>query len=378
MHVLIAPNAFKNSLSATEAAQAIQRGLPPTFTTECFPIGDGGDGTGDLLIERLGGQRITAQARDPFGRPISTYWGLADNSHTAIIEMANASGLRLLDRNELDPLKASSIGTGELILAALDRNVDRIILGMGGSATVDGGTGILQALGVRFLSAEGQPLENLPGRLTDLATIDMEGLDPRLRKVELTVLCDVANPLTGPQGAAAVFGPQKGASEQAVQHLDACLGQLARVIHSQTGRALSSLPRAGTAGGAAGGLYGILEARLVSGIDYFLEITGFETALDRCDWVITGEGSIDEQTLQGKAPHGVATRAKKKNKPVIALAGKVPLHEIPELKEYFDVLLPISHAPVDLPTALRNTADDLHRTAAQLGNLITASERSRH
>jgi glycerate kinase len=378
MHVLIAPNAFKNSLSATEAAQAIQRGLPPTFTTECFPIGDGGDGTGDLLIERLGGQRITAQARDPFGRPISTYWGLVDNSRTAIIEMANASGLRLLDRNELDPLKASSIGTGELILAALDRNVDRIILGMGGSATVDGGTGILQALGVRFLSAEGQPLENLPGRLTDLATIDMEGLDPRLRKVELTVLCDVANPLTGPQGAAAVFGPQKGASEQAVQHLDACLGQLARVIHSQTGRALSSLPRAGTAGGAAGGLYGILEARLVSGIDYFLEITGFETALDRCDWVITGEGSIDEQTLQGKAPHGVATRAKKKNKPVIALAGKVPLHEIPELKEYFDVLLPISHAPVDLPTALRNTADDLHRTAAQLGNLITASERSRH
>ena len=378
MHVLIAPNAFKNSLSATEAAQAIQRGLPPTFTTECFPIGDGGDGTGDLLIERLGGQRITAQARDPFGRPISTYWGLADNGHTAIIEMANASGLRLLDRNELDPLKASSIGTGELILAALDRNVDRIILGMGGSATVDGGTGILQALGVKFLNANGQSLKNLPGNLTDLEVIDMEGLDPRLRKVELTVLCDVANPLTGPQGAAAVFGPQKGASEQAVQHLDACLGQLARVIHSQTGRALSSLPRAGTAGGAAGGLYGILEARLVSGIDYFLEITGFETALDRCDWVITGEGSIDEQTLQGKAPHGVATRAKKKNKPVIALAGKVPLHEIPELKEYFDVLLPISHAPVDLPTALRNTADDLHRTAAQLGNLITASERSRH
>ena len=378
MHVLIAPNAFKNSLSAAEAARAIQQGLHTlrqTFadhplTTECFPVGDGGDGTGDLLIERLGGQRITAPARDPFGRPISTYWGLADNGRTAIIEMANASGLRLLDRNELDPLKASSMGTGDLILAALDRNVDRIILGMGGSATVDGGTGILQALGVRFLNAEGQPLENLPGRLTDLAMIDMKNLDPRLRKVELTVLCDVANPLTGAQGAAAVFGPQKGASEQDVQHLDACLGQLARAIHSQTGRALSSLPRAGTAGGAAGGLYGILEAGLVSGIDYFLEITGFETALDRCDCVITGEGSIDEQTLQGKAPCGVAVRAKKKGRPVIALAGKVPLHEIPELKEYFDVLLPISHAPVDLSTALRNTADDLARTAAQLGSLL--------
>jgi len=371
MHVLIAPNAFKNSLSATEAAQAIQRGLPPTFTTECFPIGDGGDGTGDLLIERLGGHRIAAQARDPFGRPISTYWGLADNGHTAIIEMANASGLRLLGSNELDPLKASSTGTGDLILAALDRNVERIILGMGGSATVDGGTGILQSLGVRFLNADGQLLNNLPGSLTDLAAIDMEGLDPRLGKVEMTILCDVANPFTGPQGAAAVFGPQKGASERDVQKLDACLLQLARVIQTQTGRALSTLPRSGTAGGAAGGLNGVLGARLVSGIDYFLEITGFEDALNRCDLVITGEGSIDEQTLQGKAPHGVATRAKKKGRPVFALAGKVPLQEIPELKEYFDILLPISHAPVDLATALRNTACDLTRTAAQLGNLLT-------
>ena len=373
MHVLIAPNAFKNSLSAAEAAQAIQRGLESSipFTTECFPVGDGGDGTGDLLIERLGGQRITAQARDPFGRQISTYWGLAGNGHTAIIEMANASGLRLVDSNELDPLKASSIGTGDLILAALDRNVRRIILGMGGSATVDGGTGILQALGVRFLNVDGQPLNNLPGSLTDLAVMDIEGLDPRLRNVELTVLCDVDNPLTGPQGAAAVFGPQKGASERDVQHLDACLGQLARVIHTRTGKALSALPRAGAAGGAAAGLYGILGARLVSGIDYFLEITGFEEALDRCNWVITGEGSIDEQTLQGKAPFGVAVRAKKKSRPVIALAGKVPLHETPELKKYFDVLLPISHAPVDLPTALRNTSSDLQRTAAQLGNLLT-------
>jgi glycerate kinase len=371
MHVLIAPNAFKHSLTAAEAARAIQRGLSPTFTTECFPVGDGGDGTGDLLIERLGGQRITTQARDPFGRPISTYWGLAGNSHTAIIEMANASGLRLLDSNELDPLKASSIGTGDLILAALDRNVRRIVLGMGGSATVDGGTGILQALGVKFLNANGQVLTDLPGSLTDLAAIDTSTLDLRLAGVELMVLCDVDNPLTGPQGAAAVFGPQKGASEQDVRRLDACLGQLARVIHSQTGKALSTLPRAGTAGGAAGGLYGVLGARLVSGIDYFLEITGFEAALDRCDCVITGEGSIDEQTLQGKAPHGVATRAKKKGRPVIVLAGKVPLHEIPELKEYFDVLMPISHAPVDLPTALRNTSSDLQRTAAQLGKMLT-------
>lgn len=370
MHILIAPNAFKNSLSAAEAAQAIQRGLHSPFTTECFPVGDGGDGTGDLLIDRLGGQRIPEWARDPFGRQVSTYWGLADNGRTAIVEMANASGLRLLDRNELHPLKASSTGTGDLILAALDSKVQRIILGMGGSATVDGGTGILQALGARFLNANGQPLKDLPGSLDDLEAIDTEGLDPRLAGIDLTILCDVANPLTGPQGAATVFGPQKGASGQDVQRLDACLQRLSRVIHAQTGRVLSALPRAGAAGGAAGGLYGILEARLVSGIDYFLEITGFEAALDRCDCIITGEGSIDEQTLQGKAPVGVAVLAKKKNKPVIALAGKVPLHEIPELKEYFDVLLPISHAPADLPSALRNTASDLQRTASQLGNLL--------
>ncbi len=368
MHILIATNAFKNSLSAAGAARAIQRGFHPPLTTECFPVGDG---TGELLIERLGGQRITAQARDPFGRPISTYWGLADGGRTAIIEMANASGLRLLGSNELDPLKASSIGTGDLILAALDRKVARIILGMGGSATVDGSAGILQALGVRFLNADGQPLENLPGSLAHLAAVDTSSLDPRLAGIDLTILCDVANPLTGPQGAAAVFGPQKGASEKDVQRLDECLRQLARVIHTKNGRVLSTLPRAGTAGGAAGGLYGVLGARLVSGIDYFLEITGFEAAIDRCDCVITGEGSIDEQTLQGKAPFGVAVLAKKKGRPVIALAGKVPLQEILELKEYFDVLLPISHAPADLPTTLRNTALDLQRTAAQVGNLLT-------
>lgn len=371
MHLLIAPNAFKNSLTAGESAEAIQRGLPAFFTTECFPVGDGGDGTGDLLIERLGGQRITAQARDPFGRQISTYWGLAGNGRTAIIEMANSSGLRLLDRHDLNPLKATSHGTGDLILAALDRGAKHIILGMGGSATVDGGAGILEALGVCFYSDNDQLLTDLPSGLTGLASIGMAGLDPRLTGVEITVLCDVANPLTGPQGAAAVFGPQKGASQKDVQSLDAALARLAVVIERQTGAALSTLPRTGTAGGAAAGLHGLLQARLVSGIDYFLEISGFEEALDRCDWVITCEGSIDEQTLQGKAPFGVASRAKKKGKRVIGLAGKVPLHDIPELKEYFDVLLPISHAPVDLPTALRNTAQDLRRTAAQLGTLLT-------
>jgi len=397
MHLLIAPNAFKNSLTAGEAAKAISDGLmqsqpvtshqshtsrqpgPPaqpyapvtrTLTTECFPVGDGGDGTGDELIARLGGRKVAAIARDPLGRPIPTYFGWIDDSATAVIEMANASGLRLLDSTELNPVRTTSHGTGDLIRAALDQGAQHIILGMGGSATVDGGSGALEALGVRFYTGKGQRLTDLPSDLIGLASIDRTGLDPRLTGVELTVLCDVTNPLTGPQGAAIVFGPQKGASSNHIHILDTALARWAAVIEATTGVATATLPRAGTAGGAAAGLHGLLQARLVSGIDYFLEITGFDQALDRCDAVITGEGSIDDQTLQGKAPHGVASRAKKKGKPVMALAGKVPLVEIPELAAYFDVLLPISHAPVDLPTALRNTASDLRRTAAQLGSLL--------
>jgi glycerate kinase len=385
MHLLIAPNAFKNSLPAGEAASAIQRGLArsrinngSTYSSERFPVGDGGDGTGDLLIERLCAHRIAAEARDPFGRKIKTYWGLTADGSTAVIEMANASGLRLLDRQELDPLKATSAGTGDLIRAALDQDrsapqdkrLSRIIIGMGGSATVDGGAGILQTLGVLFLNRHGQPLNDLPGDLADLASIDISGLDPRLAKLELIVLCDVNNPLTGPQGAAAIFGPQKGASPQDVDRLDAALTQLARVIEGE--RDFSTLPRGGTAGGAAAGLHGLLSARLVSGIDYFLEITGFDAALDRSDWVITGEGNIDEQTLQGKAPFGVAQRAKLKGIPVIGLAGRLPPKIIPGLQEYFDILLPITPEPLELAEALRLTAFNLERTAIQLGDWLAA------
>jgi glycerate kinase len=414
MHLLIAPNAFKNSLSAAEVAKAIRRGLDRSrlselssiqpsvrpYSSECFPVGDGGDGTGDLLIERLGGHRFAAEARDPFGRRIMTYWGLCsmppnltDSGSTsgdisvAVIEMANASGLRLLEQQDLNPIRANSAGTGDLIRAALDwddktapdsdqpgsakKKLKRIIIGMGGSATVDGGTGILQSLGVRFLNANGQLLQDLPGSLTELASIDLSDLDPRLPATELIVLCDVNNPLTGPQGAAVVFGPQKGASPRDVQRLNAGLTQLAKVVHRQTGIDISSLPRGGTAGGAAAGLHGLLSARLVSGIDYFLEVTGFDAALDRSDWVITGEGSIDEQTLQGKAPFGVAQRAKKRGIPVIGLAGRLPAEIVPGLNEYFDMLLPISPESIELDEALRLTAVYLEQTANQLGDWLT-------
>lgn len=401
MHILIAPNAFKNSLSAEAAADAILLGLEQSrlrFTAECFPVGDGGDGTGDLLMTRLGAKRIDAPARDPLGRERMSYYGISGTTAatsvqttpaaatggqttstardlpggqtTAIIEMANASGLRLLAPQELAPLHAASWGTGDLIRAALDKKPTRILVGMGGSATVDGGAGILSALGVRFLDNNGLEITDLPAGLAHLASIDLKGLDPRLRNVELSVLCDVDNPLLGPQGAAAVFGPQKGASPQDVHQLEQALQQFAVIVQQQLGISLTDLPKGGTAGGAAAGLYGVLGARLADGIAYFLKMSGFEKALERADWVITGEGSLDEQTLKGKGPFGVASAAKDRGLPVIGLAGRLPREKSASLDNYFDVLLPINHEAAPLEDALPYTGANLTATARAVGNLL--------
>jgi glycerate kinase len=372
MHILIAPNAFKNSLTAGEAADAIKRGLSRSrlsATSECRPVGDGGDGTGDLLIQYLQGQRIPAGARDPLGRSMDSYFGLIEETNTAIIEMASASGLRLIDPADRNPLCTSSAGTGDLIRAALDHGAGRIILGLGGSATVDGGTGILQALGARFVDGNGQGLEQLPARLAELALIDLGGLDPRLAATQLIILCDVSNPLTGPKGAAVVFGPQKGADPAAVRRLESGLKKFAEVIYDRTGTDVASAPRTGTAGGAAAGLHGLLNAALVSGIDYFLEITGFDAALDRSTHVITGEGGIDEQTLQGKAPFGVAVRAKTRGLPVIAMTGRRPA-DTTVLKPYFDEIILINKRHAPMVEALASTAANLERTAMEWGNRL--------
>ncbi|MBT1697538.1 glycerate kinase [Fulvivirgaceae bacterium PWU4] len=378
MHVLIAPNAFKNSLSAEAAAQAIQRGLEQSMlscTCECFPIGDGGDGTGHLLIKKCGGTRVEAVVHDPLGKAIRTSLGLIDQGVTAVIEMADASGLRLLRTDQLNPLRASSAGTGELIRLALDKGVKKIIIGMGGSATVDGGTGILKALGVRFLDAAGETLQDMPESLTNLASVDTIGIDPRIFACEVIVLCDVDNMLLGEQGSAAVFGPQKGASPEAVKKLDAALARLSAVALRQTGIDMSAVKYGGTAGGAAAGLHVFLKARLVHGIDHFLQLTRFEQALEKSDLVITGEGSIDEQTLQGKGPFGVAMAAKRKNIPVIGLAGKVPLEKSSTLQQYFDMLLSIGNEPTDLTSAMKHTAANLTRTAWEVGNSLSLNFR---
>ena len=374
MHILIAPNAFKHALDAKAAALAIQSGLLASklaCSCECFPIGDGGNGTCGLIVDRCRGEIVNVSVKDPLGRPITAPFGLIAKGRTAVIEMADASGLHLLEPEELDPGRASSYGTGELIKAALDRGVRKIIIGMGGSATVDGGSGILAALGARMLDKHGRELTDLPTGLDKLHAIDCASLDKRLKDCEITILCDVANPLLGESGAAKVFGPQKGASPQLVERLERMLQRYADVIRATTGQEVSLLPSGGVAGGASAGLAGLLGARLVNGIDYFLELTRFDDSLSGSRLVITGEGSIDSQTLHGKGPYGVAKRAKQAGIPVIGLAGQIPVDDNADLARYFDVLMAIGNGPSRVEEALPLTARNLTRTACQLGNLLS-------
>ncbi len=287
-----------------------------------------------------------------------------------MIELANISGLRLLHTNEYNPLRASTFGTGELIKQALDKKTKKIIIAIGGSATVDGAIGILAALGAIFLDEGHNALEAIPENLSRLSDIDISNLDKRIFNVELIVLCDVDNALLGNHGAAAVFGPQKGADDEAVKKLELNLTRLKDIALMKTGKDMSKMKYGGAAGGTAAGLSAFLNAKLVNGIEYFLHITDFDKALQQTGLVITGEGSIDEQTLQGKAPFGVANHAKKKNIPVIGLAGKVPLQYNKQLQKYFDVLLPINEGIVDMDEALRNTANNLSRTAKAIGDIF--------
>lgn len=369
MRILIAPNAYKGALDAVAAAEAIAAGLaasPLVHESLRHPVADGGDGTAALLVRHLGGEIRMVDVQDPLGRPVSAPLGLANGGRTALLGIADASGLRLLDAGELDPRRASSFGTGQLIRHALDQGAREILLGLGGSATVDGAMGMLAALGGRFLDASGDVLPSCPERLPDLAAIDIDAVPP----LDITLLCDVLNPLVGEDGAAAVFGPQKGATPDDVALLDVGLARLADVILHQTGKDVQSLPRGGAAGGVAAVLHALVGARIVSGIDHFLDVTGFDRALAGADLVITGEGAIDLQTLSGKAPHGVAIRAKALGLPVIALAGRVPLKPDPALSACFDVLLAIGNGPVPLAQAMAETEANLHRIAQTVGTLL--------
>jgi len=373
MHVLIAPNAFKNSLDAGQVALAIEDGLKGSkldCTTQRFPIADGGDGTGSLIGESCKGKVVWKQVTDPLGRKIKASFGLIDHGQTAVIEMADASGLRLLKKEELNPLKTSSYGTGELLKFALDEGVSRIIIAMGGSATVDGGCGILSALGIRFLNSAGDVLPAVPESLVNTTRVEISNLDIRVKDCEIVILCDVDNKLLGPQGAANVFGPQKGASAEDVPFLESFLANLAKISTTQTGKNIADIKHGGAAGGATAGLHTWLNAKLVNGIEYFLKLTDFDEALQHADLVITGEGSIDRQTLQGKGPYGVALQAKKAGLKVIGVAGIIPTEPDGELDRFFDRLICINEPGTDLPAAMASARENLVKTGNKIGNML--------
>lgn len=327
--VLVAADKFKGSLTAVEVAERVTAGLRrvvPDVRVEALPVADGGDGTVAAAVA-AGFERREVRVAGPLGDEVTAAFALRED--TAVVEMAEASGLQRLPEGVLAPLTASTYGSGELLRAALDAGARTIVFGVGGSATTDGGAGMLAALGARFLDADGEPVAPGGGGLASLASADLSGLDPRLSGVELVLASDVDNPLTGPKGAPAVYGPQKGASPQDVAALDAALAHFAKVLAQLEGVGARAAEYAASPGaGAAGGIgYGalLLGARFRPGIEVMLDVLGFAPALERAGLVITGEGSLDEQTLHGKAPAGVAAAARAAGKEVVAVCGRLAL-----------------------------------------------------
>jgi glycerate kinase len=326
MKIVIAPDSFKGNLSALQVATAIERGIRrvvPDARCVRVPMADGGEGTVRSLVDALGGRMVARRVRGPLGNPLRAQYGLAQNGRLAIIEMAAASGLPLVPAGRRNPLRTSTFGTGELMLDALRRGARRLILGIGGSATNDGGVGMAQALGVRFLDRHRRPIAVRAGGgvLNRICTIDLSGQEPLLRRARITVACDVDNPLCGPRGAAAVFGPQKGATPAMVRTLDRNLAHLGRLVREQLGVDILRLRGGGAAGGLGGGLMAFTGAKLQSGIDIVIAATALQRTLRGADLVFTGEGRVDFQTAFGKTPAGVARAARAQGVPVIAIGG---------------------------------------------------------
>ncbi len=365
MQIALAPNAFKGSLTAQEAVAAMADGLQRSRLAAQvwrWPLADGGDGTLDVMLSAQHAQRRTITVHDALGRPVQAAYGLL--GQTAIIEMARASGLAMLGDNR-DALRASSDGTGQLMQDAIAQGATRILLGVGGSATVDGGAGCLAALGVGLFDAAGDPLPPGGGALDKLTHVQP---NPALADVRIEVLCDVDNPPLGPRGAAPVFGPQKGASPAQVEQLAANLAHFFGTIAAQGGRDVRDLPGGGAAGALAGGLAALAGAELVPGAQIIIEILGYAQALPHCDLVITGEGALDAQTEGGKAPAVIARLAAEHGVPTIALAGSIPT-PMPE-DSPFAAAFSLVPGPVSLDAATQHATEWLAEAAYNLGNAL--------
>jgi glycerate 2-kinase len=374
MKVLIAPNAFKNCLDADEVAEAIATGLSSgKLRSEniLFPVADGGDGTLKMLRRYLPVELIQTASIDAIGRPVISEFGWIASTQQAIIEMSSASGIRRLEKEELKPLITTTTGTGLLIKAALSKGARQIIIGVGGSATIDGGAGIIHALGGKFLDQIGNELLPQPAYFKDIARIDMSSFDERMSSCLVTVMCDVTTPLLGTNNAIRMFGPQKGAGEKEILKLEECLQHYCEIVSNQFGKDIAFVKYGGAAGGTSAGIMAMLNGTLVNGIDYFLEYTRFDEELAKADVVITGEGNLDEQTLTGKAPYGVAQHAKQYNKPVIAIAGQVDRSFMRNQNALFDAVFSINTRQAPLPDLIKGARENIIHTAAQIGNLLS-------
>ena len=369
MRVVVAPDKFKGSIDAAAAAAALASGVRdviPAAVCVLVPMADGGDGTVDAFLAS-GATPRTVRVTGPLGVPVDATY--ARDGAVAIVEMAAASGL-MLARNGTGPRRATTRGTGELIRDALDAGATRIVLGIGGSATTDGGAGALFALGARFVDDTGAALEPTPEALARVARVDLAGLDARLRAVDLAIACDVDNPLLGPRGAAAVYGPQKGASADDVAFLDGVLTRLADAMTARTGRDLRALAGAGAAGGLGWALASACGARLERGVLLVAEVRGLANALQGADWCFTGEGRIDDQTLRGKVVDGVAALARAAHVPVIAFGGSVDPSVEAVLRERGVRCVPIVPGPMPLEEAMRGAEANLRAAAARVAAFL--------
>jgi glycerate kinase len=375
--IVIAPQGFKESLTGLEIARAMQEGVRqvwPEAETILVPVADGGDGTLQSLVDSSGGEVRKVTVRGPLGRPVEADWGALGDGRTAVIEMARSSGLALLSQPERDPRVTTTFGVGQVIREALDSGFSQLIVGIGGSATNDGGAGMAQALGAMLTDEMGQALEPGGAALARLARIDMTGFDARLASASIEVACDVNNPLCGPTGASAIFGPQKGATAEVVHELDAALQHFAAVVRRDLGKDVAEIPGAGAAGGLGAGLMAFTNARLRLGADIVLEAVGLEEKLEGAGLVIVGEGQFDRSTVFNKSPVAVAQRAKLRSIPVIGIAGGLGAGYREVHEHGIDAVFSLTSRPMTLQEAMSDTARLVARATEEACRAIRATQ----
>ena len=378
MKIVVAPDSFKGSVSALEAANAMEQGIRRVFPDaiiDKIPMADGGEGTVQSLVDATGGHIQTHRVVAPLENEVDAQFGILAGGETAVIEMASASGLTLVPIDKRNPLRTTTYGTGQLIHAALEAGCRRLIIGIGGSATNDGGVGMAEALGVRLLDADGKQIPRGGAGLGQLASIDITELHPAIAETETVVACDVNNPLTGPNGASHVYGPQKGATPEMIETLDGHLAHFDSVLTRTLGKSFNDVPGAGAAGGLGAGLMAFLNAELQLGVDIMIDAVNLEERVKGASIVFTGEGQLDFQTAFGKTPVGVAKVAKAHNIPVIAIAGGIAEGAEAVYEAGIDAMLGIVQEPMSLDDAVEDAARLIANTAEQAARLVAIGDR---